>query len=215
MIQGIIGRKLGMTQVFRESGKAEAVTAIETGPCTVIQVKTKDKEGYSAVQLGFGGVKRLNSPQKGHLKGLGQFKYLREFRVSDSEAIEIGETIDVSLFKTGELVDITGVSKGKGFAGVVKRHHFAGGPETHGQSDRHRAPGSIGATTSPGRVFKGMRMAGHMGNSRVTVRHLEVFEANPARNLLLVRGAVPGGRNGILLIRKSGGGKKASASSSL
>ncbi len=204
MIQGIIGRKLGMTQVFTENGKAEAVTAIETGPCTVIQVKTKDKEGYSAVQLGFGGVKRLNSPQKGHLKGLGQFKYLREFRVSDSEAIEVGETVDVSLFKTGELVDITGVSKGKGFAGVVKRHHFAGGPKTHGQSDRHRAPGSIGATTSPGRVFKGMRMAGHMGNSRVTVRHLEVFEANPARNLLLVRGAVPGGRNGILLIRKSG-----------
>jgi len=207
MIQGIIGRKLGMTQIFTESGKAGAVTAIETGPCTVIQVKTKDKEGYSAVQLGFGEVKRLNSPQKGHLKELGQFKYLREFRVSDSEAIEVGETVDASLFKTGDLVDITGVSKGKGFAGVVKRHHFAGGPKTHGQSDRHRAPGSIGATTSPGRVFKGMRMAGHMGDSRVTVRHLEVFEADPARNLLLVRGAVPGGRNGLLLIRKSGGGK--------
>jgi len=215
MIQGIIGRKLGMTQIFRENGEAEAVTAIEAGPCIVIQVKTKDKEGYNAVQLGFGEAKRLNSPQKGHLKGLGQFKHLREFRVSDSEAIEVGETVDVSLFKTGDLVDIIGVSKGKGFAGVVKRHHFAGGPKTHGQSDRHRAPGSIGATTSPGRVFKGMRMAGHMGDSRVTVRHLEVFEADPARNLLLVRGAVPGGRNGILLIRKSGGGKKASASSSL
>jgi len=207
MIQGIIGRKLGMTQIFRENGEAEAVTAIEAGPCTVIQVKTKDKEGYNAAQLGFSEAKRLNSPQKGHLKGLGQFKYLREFRVSDSEAIEVGETVDVSLFKTGDLVDITGVSKGKGFAGVVKRHHFAGGPKTHGQSDRHRAPGSIGATTSPGRVFKGMRMAGHMGDSRVTVRHLEVFEADPARNLLLVRGAVPGGRNGLLLIRKSGGGK--------
>jgi len=207
MIQGIIGRKLGMTQIFRENGEAEAVTAIEAGPCIVIQVKTKDKEGYNAVQLGFGEAKRLNSPQKGHLKGLGQFKHLREFRVSDSEAIEVGETVDVSLFKTGDLVDITGVSKGKGFAGVVKRHHFAGGPKTHGQSDRHRAPGSIGATTSPGRVFKGMRMAGHMGDSRVTVRHLEVFEADPARNLLLVRGAVPGGRNGLLLIRKSSGGK--------
>ena len=207
MIQGIIGRKLGVTQIFTGNGEAEAVTAIEAGPCTVIQVKTKDKEGYSAVQLGFGKAKRLNSPQKGHLKGLGQFKYLREFRVSDSEAIEIGETVDVSLFKTGERVDITGVSKGKGFAGVVKRYHFAGGPKTHGQSDRHRAPGSIGATTSPGRVFKGMRMAGHMGDNRVTVRHLEVFEADPARNLLLVGGSVPGGRNGLLLIRKSSGGK--------
>ena len=187
MIQGIIGRKLGMTQIFRENGKAEAVTAIEAGPCTVIQVKTKDKEGYNAVQLGFSEAKRLKSPQKGHLKGLGQFKYLREFRVSDGETIEVGETVDVSLFKTGDLVDIIGVSKGKGFAGVVKRHNFAGGPKTHGQSDRHRAPGSIGATTSPGRVFKGMRMAEHMGDSRVTVRHLEVFEADPARNLLLVR----------------------------
>jgi large subunit ribosomal protein L3 len=207
MIRGIIGRKLGMTQIFRENGEAEAVTAIEAGPCTVIQVKTKDKEGYNAVQLGFSEAKRLKSPQKGHLKGLGQFKYLREFRVSDSEAIEVGETVDVSLFKTGDLVDIIGVSKGKGFAGVVKRHNFAGGPKTHGQSDRHRAPGSIGATTSPGRVFKGMRMAEHMGDSRVTVRHLEVFEADPARNLLLVRGAVPGGRNGLLLVRKSSGGK--------
>jgi large subunit ribosomal protein L3 len=204
-IEGIIGKKLGMTQIFKENGKAEAVTAIVAGPCTVIQVKTKDKEGYNAVQLGFGEAKRLNSPQKGHLKGLGQFKYLREFRVSDSEAIEVGETVDVSLFKTGDRVDITGVSKGKGFAGVVKRHHFAGGPKTHGQSDRHRAPGSIGATTSPGRVFKGTRMAGHMGDSRVTVRHLEVFQADPDRNLLLVKGALPGGRNGLLLIRKSKG----------
>jgi len=204
-IEGIIGKKLGMTQIFTGNGKAEAVTAIKAGPCTVIQVKTKDKEGYNAVQLGFGEAKRLNSPQKGHLKGLGEFKYLREFRVSDSEAIEVGETVDVSLFKTGDRVDITGVSKGKGFAGVVKRHHFAGGPKTHGQSDRHRAPGSIGATTSPGRVFKGMRMAGHMGDSRVTVRHLEVFEADPDRNLLLVKGALPGGRNGLLLIRKSKG----------
>ncbi len=204
MIEGIIGKKLGMTQVFRDNGKAEAVTVIETGPCSVIQVKTVAKEGYSAVQLGFGEAKRLNSPQRGHLKGLGQFRYLREFRVSDSEAIEVGERVDVSLFKAGDLVDISGVSKGKGFAGVVKRHHFAGGPKTHGQSDRHRHPGSIGATTSPGRVLKGMRMAGHMGNSRVTVSHLEVFEADPARNLLLVRGAVPGGRNGLLLIKESG-----------
>ena len=215
MIQSIIGKKLGMTQIFRDSGKAEAVTTVEAGPCTVIQVKTPAKDGYNAVQLGFGEVKRLKSPQRGHLKGLEQFRYLREFTVGNTEAIEVGERVDVSLFKAGELVDITGVSKGKGFAGVVKRYHFAGGPKTHGQSDRHRAAGSIGATTSPGRVFKGMRMAGHMGNKRVTARHLEVFEADPARNLLLVKGAVPGAMNGILLIRKSNRGKSGRASSSL
>ena len=207
MIQGIIGKKLGMTQIFRDSGKVEVVTAIEAGPCTVTQVKIVAKVGYNAAQLGFNVVKRLNSPQRGHLKGLEQFKYLREFRMDDIEAIEVGQKVDVSLFKSGDLVDITGVSKGKGFAGVVKRHHFAGGPKTHGQSDRHRAPGSIGATTSPGRVFKGLRMAGHMGNSQVTVRQLEVFETDPARNLLLVRGAVPGARNGLLLIKKSRRGK--------
>ena len=207
MIQGIIGRKLGMTQVFGDDGKAKAITAIEAGPCTVTQVKTVAEEGYGAAQLGFGEVKRLKSPLKGHLKELGQFKYLREFRVADTEAIKVGDKIDVSLFKAGDLVDITGISKGKGFAGVVKRHHFAGGPKTHGQSDRHRAPGSIGAGTSPGRVFKGTRMAGHMGDKRVTVQHLEVFEADPSRNLLLVKGAVPAARNGLLLIKKSTGGK--------
>jgi large subunit ribosomal protein L3 len=207
MIQGIIGKKLGMTQIFRENGKVEAVTAIEAGPCTITQVKMVAKEGYNAAQLGFGTVKRLNSPQRGHLKGLEQFKYLREFGVDDIEAIEVGQKVDVSLFKSGDLVDISGISKGKGFAGVIKRHHFAGGPKTHGQSDRHRAPGSIGATTSPGRVFKGVRMAGHMGHSRVTVQQLEIFEADPARNQLLVRGAVPGARNGLLLIKKSSWGK--------
>lgn len=207
MLQGIIGKKLGMTQVFGDGGRVEAVTAIEAGPCTVTQVKTVAEEGYNAAQLGFGQAKRLNSPQKGHLKELGQFKYLREFRVDDTEAIKVGERVDVSLFKTGDLVDVTGVSKGKGFAGVVKRHHFAGGPKTHGQSDRHRAPGSIGATTSPGRVLKGTRMAGHMGNKQVTVQRLKVFEADPARNLLLVEGAVPGAKNGLLLISKSSRGK--------
>jgi len=207
MIQGIIGKKLGMTQIFTDDGKSEAVTAIEAGPCIVTQIKTAGREGYNAAQLGFGEAKRLNSPQRGHLKELGQLKHLREFRVDDTEGIEVGQKVDVSLFKSGDLVDITGISKGKGFAGVVKRHHFAGGPKTHGQSDRHRAPGSIGATTSPGRVFKGLRMAGHMGNSRVTVRQLKVFETDPARNLLLITGAVPGARNGLLLIKKSGEGK--------
>lgn len=206
-IKGIIGRKLGMTQICMDDGTAEAITAIEAGPCTITQVRTSGKEKYNAVQLGFSQAKRLSSPQRGHLKELGQFKYLREFRMDDVEAAKVGDKVDVSLFKAGDLVDVTGISKGKGFAGVVKRHHFAGGPKTHGQSDRHRAPGSIGATTSPGRVFKGMRMAGHMGDERVTVRHLEVFEADPARNLLLVKGAVPGATNGLLMIRKSGGRK--------
>jgi len=207
MSQGIIGRKLGMTQICRDDGKAEAITAIEAGPCAVIQVKTAAKDGYNAVQLGFGQTKRLNLPQQGHLKGLGLFKYLREFRTDDVDNIKAGDIVNVSLFKAGDVVDITGVSKGKGFAGVVKRHHFAGGPKTHGQSDRHRAPGSIGSTTSPGRVWKGMRMAGHMGDRQVTARNLEVFEADPTRNLLVVRGAVPGATNGLLLIQKSGGRK--------
>jgi len=207
MIQGLIGKKLGMTQVFRDNGRMEAVTAIEAGPCVVSQVKTADKDGYNAVQLGFDESKRLNLPEGGHLRGLGQFKHLREFRTDDVDDIEVAARVDVSLFKVGELVDVTGWSKGRGFAGVVKRHHFAGGPKTHGQSDRHRAPGSIGASASPSRVVKGGRMAGHMGTERVTVHHLEVLEADPEKNLLLVKGAVPGARNGLLLIRKSGGGE--------
>ena len=207
MTQGIIGKKLGMTQIFKDNGKVEAVTAIEAGPCAVVQVKTIAKEGYNALQIGFGQAKRLSSPQKGHLKDLGQFRYLREFRTDDIEGVQVGDRIDVSLFQTGDLVDVIGVSKGKGFAGVVKRHGFAGGPKTHGQSDRHRHPGSIGAGTSPGRVFKGTLMAGHMGSERVTVRKLEVFQTDPDRNLLLVKGAVPGASNGLLLIRKSGGRK--------
>ena len=207
MTQGIIGKKLGMTQIFRDSGKVDAVTAIEAGPCAVVQVKTVAREGYNALQIGFGQAKRLSSPQRGHLKDLGQFRYLREFRADDIEGVQVGDRIDVSLFQAGDLVDVIGVSKGKGFAGVVKRHGFAGGPKTHGQSDRHRHPGSIGAGTSPGRVFKGTKMAGHMGNERVTVRKLEVFQTDPDRNLLLIKGAVPGANNGLLLIRKSGGRK--------
>ena len=205
MIKGIIGKKLGMSQIFGEDGRADAVTAIEVGPCTVIQVKTQAKEGYNAAQLAFGKAKRLKSPQKGHLKDLGQFKYLREFRLDDTGDIEVGQKLDASLFQTGDLVDVIGIAKGRGFAGVVKRHGFAGGPKTHGQSDRHRAPGSIGAGSSPSRVFKGKKMAGHMGNNRVTVRKLTVLQADPEKNLLLVKGAVPGARNGLLLINKSSG----------
>lgn len=202
MVEGIIGRKIGMTQVFSENGRVEPVTAIEAGPCFVSQVKMVEKDGYDAVQLGFGQAKRLNSPQKGHLKKVGMLKYLREFEAVDMDSIEVGHRVSVDMFKAGDLVDISGTSKGKGFAGGVKRYHFAGGPKTHGQSDRHRAPGSIGAGTSPGRVWKGQRMAGHMGNRRVTVRKLKVVEADPERNLLLVRGAVPGWRKGLLIIMK-------------
>jgi len=203
MIKGILGRKIGMTQVFNEDGTMDAVTVIEAGPCVVTQVKTVERDGYEAVQLGFGQAKRLNKPERGHLKDRGQFRYLREFEVDDIAAVEVGQRVDVSLFEVGELVDVTGTSKGRGFAGVVKRHHFAGGPKTHGQSDRHRAPGSIGATTTPGKVFKGLRMAGHMGAERVTVRHLKVVRTDPERNLIMVKGAVPGARNGLLMIRKS------------
>jgi len=207
MAQEIIGKKLGMSQIFSDDGKLAAVTAIEAGPCTIAQVKTFARDGYNAVQLGFGEVKRAKSSTRGQIKGTGKFKYLREFRQTDTKSVKVGQKIDVSLFQAGDLVNVTGLSKGKGFAGVVKRHHFAGGPKTHGQSDRHRAPGSIGATTSPGRVFKGLHMAGHMGSQRVTARNLEVFQADPDRNLLLIRGAVPGSRNGLLLIKKTGKGK--------
>lgn len=203
MIKGMIGRKIGMTQIFRDDGEV-AVTAIEVGPCFVTQVKTEANDGYNAVQLGFGETKRLNSPRKGHLKNVGQFRYLREFMVEDVKSAQVGQKVDVGMFKSGDLVDVIGISKGKSFAGVVKRHHFAGGPKTHGQSDRHRAPGSIGATTSPGRVIKGLRMAGHMGHERVTVRNLEVIEADSSRHLLLVKGAVPGANGGLLLIEKAG-----------
>ena len=209
----MIGRKIGMTQLFRDNGEV-VVTAIEVGPCFVTQVKSEAKDGYNAVQLGFGEAKRLNSPQKGHLKEIGQFKHLREFSVEDVNSVQVGQKVDVDMFKPGDLLDVTGISKGKGFAGVVKRHHFAGGPKTHGQSDRHRAPGSIGATTSPGRVLKGTRMAGHMGDRRVTERNLKVLDVDSARHLLLVKGAVPGSKKGLLLIKKAGEGKQ-SASSSL
>lgn len=203
MIEGIIGKKLGMAQAFRNDGHLEPITAIEVGPCAVTQVKSDEKDGYTALQLGFGRAKKISSPEKGHLKGLEPFRYLREFRAASVDGIKVGDKVDASLFKAGDLVDVTGVSRGKGFAGVVKRYHFKGGPKTHGQSDRTRHPGAIGSTTYPGRVWKGTRMAGHMGHDQVTVHNLEVFQANADRNLLLLRGAVPGARNGLVLIKKS------------
>lgn len=207
MTEGIIGKKLGMTQVFREGGKSEAVTAIQAGPCTVMQVKSMETDGYQAVQLGFGEAKK-KSGKRSKDKGTAKPRYRREFNFENDQELEAGQIIDVSLFKVGDAVDVTGTSRGKGFAGGMKRWNFSGGPKTHGQSDRHRAPGSIGQATTPGRVFKGQHMAGHMGHERVTAINLEVIEADLARNLLLVKGAVPGMTNGLLLIRKSTRGKK-------
>jgi large subunit ribosomal protein L3 len=206
MFPGIIGKKIGMTQLFQESGETVAVTAIQAGPSVVTQVKSRDRDGYGAVQVGLVENRvrqsQLSSAEKGHLRDFENVRYLREFRADDVSSIKRGDKVDVGFLKQGDLVNIVGLSKGRGFAGVVKRHHFAGGPKTHGQTDRHRAPGSIGATTFPGRVLKGKRMAGHMGNQRVTARNLKVIQADPERNLLLVKGAVPGANGGLLLIEK-------------
>jgi len=206
MFPGIIGRKVGMTQLFQENGETVAVSVIQAGPSVVTQVKSRDKDGYDAIQVGFVESKvrqsQLSSPEKGHLRGLENVRYLREFRADDISSAKRGDKVDVGFLKQGDLVNVIGLSKGRGFAGVVKRHHFSGGPKTHGQTDRHRAPGSIGATTFPGRVLKGKRMAGHMGNKRVTARNLAVVQADPERNLLLVKGAVPGPNGELLLIEK-------------
>jgi large subunit ribosomal protein L3 len=207
MFPGIIGKKIGMTQLFQESGEAMAVTAIQAGPSVVTQVKSQVKDGYNAIQLGLvaSEVKQsgLSSPERGHLRGIDKVRHLREFRADDISSVKPGDKVDVGFLKRGDLVNVTGLSKGRGFAGVVKRHHFAGGPKTHGQTDRHRAPGSIGATTFPGRVLKGKRMAGHMGNKRVTVRNLKVIQADPEHNLLLLQGAVPGANGELLIIEKA------------
>jgi large subunit ribosomal protein L3 len=193
-----------MTQVFSRVGEAHGVTVVEAGPCVVVQIKTKESDGYDAIQLGFGASKRVNGPARGHMKRLGQFQFLREIRVEDPTAYEVGQKIGAELFEEGDIVDVVGTSKGRGFAGGVKRYHFHGGPKTHGQSDRHRAPGSIGSGTTPGRVRKGLHMAGHMGDERVTVKNLKVFESNPARGVILIEGAVPGGVNGLVRIAKTG-----------
>ncbi len=202
-IEGILGRKVGMAQIFREDGTIVPVTVIEAGPCTEVQVKTDGNDGYSAVQLGFSTRKRVNSPQKGHMKGLGQFRYLREFRVDDISEWEVGKKVGCEIFEEGDLVDVSGASKGRGFAGVMKRHGFHGGPRTHGQSDRARAAGSIGAGTDPGRVVKGKKMAGHMGTGQITVKNLEVVQCDPSRNILMVKGSVPGTEDALLRVRRT------------
>ena len=204
-IRSILGKKIGTTAVFAEDGKSDCVTAIQVGPCTVTQVKTTDSDGYDGAQIGFENISRANKPTSGHLKKSGSlFRYLKEVEVSDVSLVEVGQEFDVGMFDLGDKIDATGYSKGRGFAGVVKRWGFKGGPKTHGQSDRHRAPGSIGAGSSPGRVIKGLKMAGHMGNAKVTAQNLEVVLADKERNLLLVKGSVPGSGNSLVLISKKG-----------
>jgi large subunit ribosomal protein L3 len=204
MIQGLIGKKLGMSQIFDDTGLAHPVTVLEVGPCVVTQIKTPERDGYSAVQLGFGLDKRLNRPERGHRQGSGfMSRTLREVNVSDATDMAVGQVITADAFAEGELVDVTGTSKGRGFQGVVKRHGFRGGPKTHGQSDRLRAPGSIGSSATPGRVFKGLRMAGRMGNDRVTVQNLKVLRVDPERNLLVVKGSVPGHNDSLVIIRNA------------
>ncbi len=204
MLKGLIGRKVGMTQVFDEDGRLVPVTVLEAGPCTVVQTKTPATDGYAAVQLGFepGKERRTVKPLLGHFKkaGVGPFRVLREFRVDDPEAFRPGQVVTVEIFKPGDLVDVIGTSKGKGFQGVIKRHHFMGGPATHG-SMFHREPGSIGASAFPSKVIKGHRHPGHMGDRRVTVQNLRVVEVRPEEHVLLVEGAVPGANGGHVLVQ--------------
>ncbi|MBN2566413.1 MAG: 50S ribosomal protein L3 [Candidatus Eisenbacteria bacterium] len=204
---GIIGKKLGMTRVFNEDGTAVPVTVIEAGPCVVTQVKTADTDGYEAVQLGFDRVRRkaLNKPRMGHFEraGLAPRRKITEFRVEDAGGYEVGQEIKVDIFEPGEVVDVTGLSKGRGFQGVVKRHGFSVGRETHGNRN-HRRPGSIGQSATPAKVWKGRKLPGRMGGRRVTLKHISVVEVDGDKNLLLVRGAVPGANNGYVLIRKAG-----------
>lgn len=206
MNAAILGKKVGMTSIFTEAGVHIPCTVIEAGPCPIVQIKTPEKDGYKAVQLGFEkkAIKRTNKPELGHFKknGLEPLKHLKEFRDLNGD-FSVGQELSVEQFKKGDKVKVTGLSKGRGFQGVVKRHHFGGiGMTTHGQSDRVRAPGSIGSSSYPSRVFKGLRMAGRMGGKRTTVRNLEVIDILPEQNVILIKGSVPGGVNTILEIVK-------------
>ena len=201
MITGLLGTKVGMTHYFGDEGRLVPVTVLRIGPCVVTQVRTQANDGYEAVQLGYGGAKQVNRPKRGHLGDLGNLRHLREFPTTDLAVHRVGQQFDVTEFRPGELVDVTGTSKGKGFQGVVRRHNYSGGPKTHGQKDRHRAIGSIGAGTYPGRVVKGKPMPGHMGNERVTVRNIRVERVLVGQGLLLVRGAVPGAPNSLVTVR--------------
>jgi large subunit ribosomal protein L3 len=202
MSVGVIGRKVGMTTVFAEDGTVVPVSVVAIEPNTVTLLRTPERDGYSAVQVGAGTAKRLTKPRLGQLKGLPRVRDVREFRLEDVTAYSVGQTLDVSLFTAGDSVDITGVSKGKGFAGTIKRHNFRRGPETHG-SDSHREPGSIGGGTTPGKVFKGTRLPGRMGGDQVTVKKATIVRADTERNVILVKGPVPGARNALIVVRKA------------
>ena len=207
-MKGIIGKKVGMTQLFDEKGAVVPVTVIEAGPCYVTQVKTVETDGYSAIQLGFEEVaeRKLTKGQKGHVQKAGTptVRRLREMRSDEGDTqYNLGDVIKADIFQDGEIVDVIGISKGKGFAGGVKRHGFSGGPKTHGQSDRHRAPGSRGAGTTPGHTYPGLRGPGHMGDEQVTVQNLKIALVDAERNLIAIRGAVPGPRGGLVLVRAS------------
>ena len=200
---GLIGRKVGMTQVFQDDGTMVAVSVLAVEPNTVTRLRTTERDGYTAVQLGIEPSKRLSKPEAGQLPDLPQVATIREFRLESVDDYAVGQVLGVAeVFAAGDLVDVTGVSKGKGFAGHIKRHHFKRGPKTHG-SDHHREPGSIGPGTTPGRVYRGLRMAGHMGDERVTTKKLRVVRADADRNLLLVKGPLPGARNALILVRKA------------
>lgn len=207
-MKGILGKKVGMTQLFDESGEVVPVTVIEAGPCYVTQIKSMDMDGYHAIQIGFDDVpeRKLTKGQRGHLKkaDVPTLRHLQEVRLSEApQEIALGDVLKADVFAEGEMVDVTGTSKGRGFAGAVKRHGFAGGPKTHGQSDRHRAPGSRGAGTTPGHTFPGSRGPGHMGHATVTIQNLKVALVDPERNLIAVRGSVPGPRNGLVFVRSA------------
>src|SRR4051812_13192290 len=205
MIQGLLGTKLRMSRMVSGSGAVVGTTLVSAGPCYVTQVKTVDKDGYTAVQIGYEESKKLTKPEIGHLKGLPKLKHLREVQAEAGDDLTVGQKLDVTLFEVGDIVDVTGTSKGRGFAGVVKRHGFHGGPKTHGQSDRWRAAGSSGAGTTPGRVLKGTRMAGGRGAERATVENLVGLAADPERGLLAVKGAVPGPSGGLVTVMKTKG----------
>lgn len=215
MLKGIIGKKLGMTQIFHEEGGVVPVTVVQAGPCKVVQIKTSSRDKYTAVQLGFEerDPKRVKKPLQGHFTKaqVPAFRYLKEFRVADADSFQVGQEITVAEFKVGDRVDVTGVSKGKGFMGVVKRWGFRGGRATHG-SMFHRAPGSIGASSYPSRVWPGQKMGGHMGDQTATLQSLEVIDVRSRQNLLLIKGAVPGGVKGLLFIREAKKKKSKAAS---
>lgn len=199
---GLLGRKIGMTQVFAADGTIVPVSVVSVEPNTVTLLRTTEVDGYTAVQVGAGTARKLTKPRLGQLKDLPRVRDAREFRVDDLGDFEVGQTLDVSMFSEGDSVDVTGVSKGKGFSGTIKRHHFKRGPETHG-SDSHRQPGSIGGGTTPGKVFKGTPMSGHMGHARITVKKATVVRTDPERSLILIKGPVPGTRNSLILVRKA------------